>query len=295
MGVFDFLFGGKKIPQENKPVDDPRLLEEVEIIPGLKLPRAFALQWDDLSKNKIDYIEITATPTDDLALEQSKFGYYPCMPADFEYPVDDHGKFMFPLAQINFKEVPALAGYPDAGYLQFYISVFDELFGLDFDQPQRQKNFRILYFTESEVEKYKVDFSFLDETMESELSPVPKPYALGFTKKEEYIGLGDVRYEEDNPYNAKEVIKKYPLLEADLEDALYESSLTGGHKIGGYAHFSQEDPRNGTDFKNYALLFQLDSDDEIMWGDSGVANFFIDPQDLVEKNFSKVIYNWDCY
>jgi uncharacterized protein YwqG len=31
-----------------------------------------------------------------------------------------------------------------------------------------------------------------------------------------------------------------------------------------------------------------------MFGDVGVANFFITEEDLKKKDFSKVIYNWDC-
>ncbi|MDE5859478.1 MAG: DUF1963 domain-containing protein, partial [Oscillospiraceae bacterium] len=32
----------------------------------------------------------------------------------------------------------------------------------------------------------------------------------------------------------------------------------------------------------------------IMWGDMGVANFFISENDLKNLDFSKVAYNWDC-
>jgi uncharacterized protein YwqG len=38
----------------------------------------------------------------------------------------------------------------------------------------------------------------------------------------------------------------------------------------------------------------MDSDQDIMWGDVGVGNFFIDYNDLLKKDFSKVLYNWDC-
>ena len=31
-----------------------------------------------------------------------------------------------------------------------------------------------------------------------------------------------------------------------------------------------------------------------MWGDSGVANFFIDKEDLENNNFNNILYNWDC-
>jgi uncharacterized protein YwqG len=37
-----------------------------------------------------------------------------------------------------------------------------------------------------------------------------------------------------------------------------------------------------------------DAENEIMWGDSGVGNFFIHPEDLKKRDFSKVFYNWDC-
>lgn len=45
------------------------------------------------------------------------------------------------------------------------------------------------------------------------------------------------------------------------------------------------------------LLLQIDTDNSlnIMWGDSGVANFFIRKEDLLNLDFSNVIYNWDCY
>ncbi len=33
---------------------------------------------------------------------------------------------------------------------------------------------------------------------------------------------------------------------------------------------------------------------EIMWGDAGVANFFIEEEDLKNKRFDRVMYNWDC-
>ncbi|WP_438870473.1 DUF1963 domain-containing protein, partial [Pseudomonas sp. L1(2025)] len=68
------------------------------------------------------------------------------------------------------------------------------------------------------------------------------------------------------------------------------------HKIGGYASFTQEDPRSYSHQNHTILLLQIDSDDDIdsMWGDVGIANFFIRPEDLKKKDFSNVLYNWDC-
>lgn len=31
-----------------------------------------------------------------------------------------------------------------------------------------------------------------------------------------------------------------------------------------------------------------------MWGDMGVANFFIRREDLLRRDFSRVWYTWDC-
>ena len=70
------------------------------------------------------------------------------------------------------------------------------------------------------------------------------------------------------------------------------------HKIGGYPFFTQDDPRlHLTDtIEPYQLLFQMISDDEadIMWGDAGVGNFFIQPSALETLDFSRVIYYYDC-
>ena len=97
------------------------------------------------------------------------------------------------------------------------------------------------------------------------------------------------------PTNLHNIAIPYPELEDDLMDMAYDTFSNNGHKLGGYAYFTQEDPRKYQDeFKDFILLFQLDSDDHIMWGDVGVANFFIHPDDLGKKDFSKVMYNWDC-
>jgi uncharacterized protein YwqG len=292
MGLFDFLKGKK----EEKAAPSPDgLLEKVELAPGLTLARAFAQHWPEIQQTRLPAVQITATPTDDLALEQSKFGHYPCMPLDFDYPKDEWGRFMYPLAQLNFKEIPALPGYPESGYLQFYISGFDDVHGIDFKNNQLQKNFRVLYFEEKDVEQYKADFSFLDEVMASDELPVQRPHALHFTPKIEYLGIGDVRYEK-GPVNLSGVAAQYPDISDRLEESLDDDLHFNGHKAGGYAFFTQADPRDYNDTTaEYILLLQIDTDDHIMWGDSGVANFFIHPKDLLQKDFSKVMYNWDCY
>jgi len=56
-------------------------------------------------------------------------------------------------------------------------------------------------------------------------------------------------------------------------------------------------------YKKYdTVLFQLDSEyDEntkkwkVCIGDAGVINFFINREKLKNKDFTEILYNWDCY
>ena len=88
----------------------------------------------------------------------------------------------------------------------------------------------------------------------------------------------------------------------DLEDQdidiIYDQLNNSGHRIGGYPFFTQFDPREGEMEDYQVLLLQIDSDNiddqEIMWGDCGVANFFMTLEDLRKLDFSRVLYNWDC-
>ena len=56
-------------------------------------------------------------------------------------------------------------------------------------------------------------------------------------------------------------------------------------------HLEEYETAVETIFNDYnTLLFQMDSDMHIMWGDSGVANFFIKN----DNDFDDVFYTWDC-
>jgi len=223
---------------------------------------------------------------------ESTFGYSPCLPKRFAYPTDSKGAYMYPLAQINCNHLPPLDNFPREGYLQFYIASND-MYGINFDNQQEQSGFRILYFTNEEVKDHQTDFSFLNYVMNYDHRPIHKPHTLAFTLKEEYIGLQDVRYEDNRFFDLEETAHKYPSVAKELEDFVWDNFESNGHKMGGYAFFTQSDPRHNEN-EEYILLLQIDSGDEIMWGDVGVANFFIHPDDLATKDFSMDMYNWDC-
>lgn len=243
------------------------------------------------------FIEIKTKAVDNLSLWQSKFGGFPYFPKGLQYPTDSKGQAMFLLAQINFGETPKLSPFPEIGILQFYISNASDVYGACFESPAKQEDFRIMYFPEvTEDESFLVSkFDFLPMP---DMLPIEKQSALSFSLKHAPMSVVDYHFEPTiltiDPKMKYELFKEYQKVYEEYEK-LFRSD---GHKIGGYPYFTQNDPREFEIYKEeeLMLLFQMDTDDEagIMWGDCGVANFFISEQDLLSKNFSRVLYNWDC-
>jgi uncharacterized protein YwqG len=214
----------------------------------------------------------------------------PYLPKGFEYPKTPDGKYLFLLAQINFSEVPSLDGFPDSGILQFYIAD-------DLDHPTVFDGCKIIYFSQPDfkVENIITNYDFLPEP---ELFPVRGCCSLQFTKKYAPISTSDYQCTEILGSEIDELFMNH-----EIEDEYLEISSFCGHKIGGYPDFVQNDVREYSskcdrEHKSDILLFQMDTDRndtvDIMWGDGGIGNFFIDESALKQLDFSKVLYNWDC-
>ncbi|CUS21007.1 LAQU0S02e03598g1_1 [Lachancea quebecensis] len=225
----------------------------------------------------------------------SKFGGEPYFPRDFQYPLDEDGKPMKLLAQVNFEDMPALKNYPKRGILQFYLTTNDVAYGLDYEPPHQQRYFRILYFEEVLRDEGKLvsDFSFLPaKKPNDEDFPVESESKITFTRQIELMTPFDYRFRETVPIPSAVWTFDVELKYEEMHDAFH-------HKVGGYGAFVQGDPRleSCTDYSSYThLLFQIASDDDIdcCWGDGGVANFFITEEDLKNRFFDRVLYNWDC-
>lgn len=235
------------------------------------------------------YVKVTAQKGQ-VVLTSSKIGGTPYWPANMEYPLDSEGKSMRLLAQINFSEVPQLDEYPDSGILQFFIKAEDDVCGMDFDNLISQKGSRVIYHDSIDVESMVSDFEQYN-IAQHEWFPALHECKLEFSLLEEAVPQEDYKFVS---YFGDE---SYQLFSSDECEEYYNKFSSTGHKIGGYAYFTQGDPRMDDEYKEYEyLLFQLDSDDsiEMMWGDVGVANFFITKEDLRRRDFSKVLYTWDC-
>ncbi|WP_436898843.1 YwqG family protein [Acinetobacter gyllenbergii] len=266
------------------------------------LPNSVQPYLEKITATILPTVSMQLTPSDELTLWQSKIGGQPYLPLDATYPVDADGNPLALLAQFNFSEIPSLPNFPDQGILQFYIAA-DDLYGMNFDDQQQQSGFKVLYFEQviEDASQLKQDFSEV-QLGEDDYLPFTGQYAIEFSLTSQPISLGDFAFAPkilgvDELYDFEDQFEGGDF-EDDFIEPYDELASASGHRLGGYPYFTQTDPRQYNEkVQDYVLLFQLDTDDaenEIMWGDSGVGNFFIHPEDLKKRDFSKVLYNWDC-
>jgi len=260
----------------------------------------------------VAYIELK---NEKPGLTDSKLGGVPYLPEGGEFPVDDKGRQLKLLAQINLEDLEGMEDLPSKGLLQFFTFI-DDVYGIDFEDFTNQNTFRIVYYEDINCDVKEEDLAekyspYFDE--EDPCFPFEGEFKMEFEVDREGMSFWDYRYDDlfvqkynevfpdDTIDTILDVEEMEDIEDEDFFDELMDELGGNGNKVGGYPAFTQEDPR-GYDYEGYdTLLLQIDTiddDDEdihIMWGDSGVCNFFIDREKLRNRDFSDVIYNWDCY
>lgn len=224
-------------------------------------------------------------------------------PPGFTWPMDVQSRPLWPLAQLNFADLPGLDGFPHAGILQFFIAG-DDLYGMDLDDLGRQAGFRVIYHPQVDGPTLpnppQVDLE--DESMlpfTGEFSLASRPDTMSMTPSDWRF---EIAFSEASRRQPGRTDSPSTQELHDVHNAMIEADERGifGHRIGGYPTFTQDDPRlwNQSLQGHTALLLQLDSSldptGEILWGDMGVACFLIEPERLSRCDFSNVLYTWDC-
>lgn len=254
----------------------------------------------ELERTRRPVLAIALEPMAQDDVTASKVGGQAYWPAGSDYPRDADGEPLYLLAQVDFAALPKLAGYPDSGLLQFFIAG-DDFYGANFDTSPfdltTQKNFRVVYWPAPLAPAVpQAQRTLANAEHMLPMNPA-KPRRMRFTAGSETLGADDTDFATifgKRAYDfAIDYAQRHGLSEDAVTDAFYAHLSRTGHKLGGYPYFTQDDPRKPGDPRR--LLLQLDSDDEMMWGDVGVANFFIHPDDLARRDFSRVMYNWDCH
>lgn len=241
---------------------------------------------------------------DDCTIFDSKFGGLPYLPKTGNVPLSENNEQLRLIGQINLKDLPENTYHLNEGILQFW-ALDNDLYGLDFDNMLSQKESRIIYYP-------SIDKDVSEDVIKEKYHPsgdgyfpIVDTFKLNFKKDIEGISMGDYGFNEAFCNEWNHLYPDYPVKSFyDLPDEVtYEDEFNDfsgfGHKLFGYPAFTQEDPRSNDEYNDYILLLQVDSvglgDKDIMWGDSGICNFFITKKDLEKKDFTKVLYNWDCY
>lgn len=272
------------------------------------IPKALESKRDIFLATKMPFIHIEPFETDELLSPwTSKYLGTPYLPKEAQYPCDINGEPLALLAQINFSEIPEeLEGYPTSGILQFFI--LEDGYGFEFTDPydpseqfrlqQQQNKFRVVYYPEV-IEDLSLLTDSFDFLPKFQFLPVYKQCRLEFSFREELAGIKDYRLAKlfgKNFYPLSEDEERK--MDMDYQDDMgYQAIFSSSNKIGGYANFTQEDIRFlAPPEENWLLLLQIShaKNADIMWGDAGIGNFFIEEKDLEARNFSRVLYNWDC-
>ncbi|WP_102274357.1 YwqG family protein [Cytobacillus massiliigabonensis] len=204
----------------------------------------------------------------------SKLGGCPYMKNMEDYPTDEVGVPMLFLAQINLADLENLVELPEKGLLQFYVAN-DDMYGLE--DPILVKYIEdyeehLVMEHPYENEEYKENLPFSHSgKMYFKTRAMPMSSSLDLFREIFMNKLSEVEYEK-------------------LSDDCYSSDS----RIGGYPYFVQNDYISFDD--GDFLLLQLDIDDEcgIMFGDSGNCVFSIPKDALKNRDFSKVVYDWQC-
>lgn len=260
--------------------------------------------------NTHEYIDIVLEANDNLSVADSKFGGIPYIAKDSAVPKDSNDMQLALLAQINCTELPENDLYPKEGLIQFWISRNDD-FGLN-----NKKDYCVRYTKEIEDDITNEDvlnkYNLLNENNDEEYSPFNKKntsFALKFKKGMSTITSNDFQFEELALQTIRELFPNenvkdlYDDLEREIFNTLFKAFTGVNHAIGAYPTFTQWDPRNPDEPNAYGItLLQVDSQWEsdsnsaqIMWGDCGVANFFINKEKLENLEFEDVLFNWDCF
>lgn len=247
---------------------------------------------NQLMQSRRTFLRLKPNSNPPIAPWNSAIGGLPYWPKGLPFQTDEKGEYLLLLAQINFEEVPALPPFPEQGLLQFFISD-EDLFGKSFENPFDQSNFRVVFHSDPDtnLDNLISDFTFLPEKNNGPFEK-RQSFGLDFNLEEELMPFENHRFES---VFGPDFFQQYGGDQWAIIDEYFEHFSGSGHKIGGYPFFTQTDPRSAD--SDLLLLLQIDTDADLglMWGDMGVANFFIAEKDLQNLDFSNVYFHWDCH
>jgi hypothetical protein len=257
---------------------------------GLPLAReeidAFEAWYDSLA---LPAVELVPAPGLPVRAEGTRIGGPVWLANGEGWPADVDGAPLTFVAQVDFAELPPLPDFPDAGVLQFFVAALDS-FEAHLDGLARG-SVRVLWRPDGlsggslhpqpagtdglgPFERRDVRDAGLSLAGRAALHPAPASDWRIYERlrgQERRPGIEDV----------------WALCEGDGPPQL--------HHVGGHPVFTQDDFREPDRFGDYdRTLLRLTSDRNLIWGDCGEAAFLTRRDDLLGRDFSSVIFYWDC-
>ena len=254
-------------------------------------------------------------------LTDPKLGGLPYWPADLTYPTTPKGQKLMLLAQLRLADFGGDERLPGQGLLQFFIDATDDCSGMDFDDSTRQNGFRVIWHetidptvAPEQVEAIGMPTSLVGFDEDYLGNPLTGEFALNVEPTTSCMNTADGRIDDLFVACCRELLgddfvagrdSYWDLLDKDGVDRLFDELKCPepAHLVFGYPFFTQEDPRYGALMDEFdTLLLQVDSEgepgtgkDRVLWGDVGIGGFFINGDALRRGDFSRVLFNWDCY
>lgn len=241
---------------------------------------------------------------------ESKFGGLPYLPHDAQSPTTQDGKQLHFVAQYHLDVLPKnKVGLPSKGMLQFWV-LMDDVYGIDNNNHALNDKHRVIYYetVDKTVTREDVEKKYRHPDDEY-FNPIIKELSISFEIGENYMSFGDRNF--DNVLQQLGVDLEQ--LSDEEQNKFWLTVNIEGHFIGGHPTHIQQDIRDTRlseminpsqmDYSKYdILLLQIDSElneactkDIILWGVCGNAHFYITKDDLAQCDFSKVMYDWNCY
>lgn len=232
------------------------------------------------SRRPVCRMKLTKEPFD---IADSHLGGVPYVPHDGQIPADCNGSQLWLCAQINFAQMPHMAGFPESGLLQIFLEDwhFGD-FGLESGPNMEQDYWRVVYYPEIDgtVTMAECEAKMAVSWAEARRSKMPRPankfdlediaagddylwrcpmipLKISFEDAEqEGVSYEDFRFEQ---LFAKALKARLPdadpgefMLyrlrddtpeEREMLQKIYEKIRSGGCKLGGYPSYLQDDPR----------------------------------------------------
>lgn len=265
-----------------------------------------------IARSRLAYTNLKVRAAGDLAPWNSKLGGSAYLLKGQPYPAGPDGVPLALLAQLNFAEMPPLAGYPAKGLLQFFIAGGEStahVYGMPnldaktydaqrfFSSLQQQRWFRVIYSPQVVQDRDKLQGTPVPAR--DMMLPITGTTALGFTSESEPVSLFDYRFERFLGKPRATFFEQFGAKETAVENNYIAFSVKPlVAKVGGYSSPAQEDPRLIRPGEDWLVLLELQGAEkengfEMMWGDAGMGAFYIRRDDLEKRDFSRVLYYWN--